>query len=201
MINVAELIAMQQDAIARWHRQGVDNPCSGFLAVVCHQCSLNYLLWHEEDAARDPAAADAQLARVKRTIDRLNQERNDYIEQMDAWIAQAVAANHVQTPPDAPLNTETPGSAIDRLAILALRIYHLQEQLERPDADAAHQEKVESRLSICRRQQADLGYATGQLLGDIMSGRKRHQIYRQLKMYNDPSLNPYLYRTTADEHR
>lgn len=200
MIYVAEVVAMQQDAIARWHRQGVDNPCSGFLAVACHQCSLNYLLWHEEDAARDPAAADSQLARVKRTIDRLNQERNNYIEQMDAWIAEAVAANRTQPLPEAPLNTETPGSAIDRLAILALRIYHLGEQLERPDADAEHLEKVELRLSICRRQQVDLEHATGQLLDDIFSGRKRHQIYRQLKMYNDPRFNPYLYRTGARQN-
>lgn len=197
MIHVDEIATMQQMAVARWHRHGLDNPFSGFLAIACHQCSLNYLLWHEEDAARNPAAQDGEIALVKRTIDQLNQQRNDYIEQMDMWIAGALAAEHVRTDPDAGHNTETPGSAIDRLAILALRIYHLDEQLHRSEVDTQHLQMVAAKLSICRLQHVDLSHAAGQLLDDIFCGRKRHQLYRQFKMYNDPSLNPYLYQTIA----
>ena len=190
-----EIVTMQQAAVARWHRQGMDNPFSGFLAIACHQCSLNYLLWHEEDAARSPTAEDGEIALIKRTIDQLNQQRNDYIEQMDLWIAETLIAEQVLPATEAPLNTETPGSAIDRLAILALRIYHLDEQLRRPEVDARHLEAVGARLSTCRLQRDDLVHAASQLVNDIFCGRKRHQVYRQFKMYNDPSLNPYLYRT------
>ncbi len=197
MIHVDQITKMQQMAIARWHRHGLDNPFSGFLAIACHQCSLNYLLWHEEDAARNPTASDEEIALIKRTIDQLNQQRNDYIELMDNWIAQALAAAHVQAAPDAQQNTETPGSAIDRLAILALRIYHLEEQLRRPGVDADHLQSVDAKLSTCRLQHRDLSRATGRLLADLFRGRKRHQLYRQFKMYNDPSLNPYLYQTVA----
>ncbi len=194
-LNLDEVVAMQQAAIVRWHRQEVDNPFSGFMAIACHQCSLNYLLWHEEDAARSPVAQDGEIALIKRTIDQLNQQRNDYIERMDLWIAQTLLAHHVTPADGATLNTETPGSAIDRLAILALRIYHLEEQLQRPEVDAQHVQEVENRLSICHLQRDDLFSAACQLVDDIFSGRKRHQVYRQLKMYNDPSLNPYLYKT------
>ena len=92
-----------------------------------------------------------------------------------------------------PLNTETPGSAIDRLSIMALRIYHLREQLERTDVDQQHQEKVENKLAVCLMQQADLSQSLQELLNDIFAGKKRHRTYRQNKMYNDPTLNPYLY--------
>ena len=197
MIHIDQITTMQQMAIARWHRHGLDNPFSGFLAIACHQCSLNYLLWHEEDAARNPAARDEEIALIKRTIDQLNQQRNDYIERMDMWIAEALSAGCVQTSPEASHNTETPGSAVDRLAILALRLYHLEEQLHRADVDVQHLDRVAAKLSICRQQRTDLALATGQLLDDIFSGRKRHQLYRQFKMYNDPSLNPYLYQTLA----
>jgi hypothetical protein len=194
-VNIEEILAMQQAAVARWHRQGLDNPFSGFLAIACHQCSLNYLLWHEEDAARSPSAQDSEIALIKRTIDQLNQQRNDYIERLDLWIAELLIAKQVPLAANATLSTETPGSAIDRLAILALRIFHLEEQLSRPEVDARHLNTVGSRLSICRLQRDDLFHAARELVDDIFCGRKRHQVYRQFKMYNDPSLNPYLYRT------
>jgi hypothetical protein len=200
MVHIDEVATMQHAAVARWHRHGLDNPFSGFLAVACHQCSLNYLLWHEEDAARSPTAEDGEVALIKRTIDQLNQQRNDYVEHMDLWIAEALAMDRVHTLAETAVNTETPGSAIDRLSILALRIYHLEEQLHRSEVDAQHLEAVGARLSICRLQHHDLLRAADQLLNDIFGGRKRHQIYRQFKMYNDPSLNPYLYRTVAWRH-
>lgn len=200
MIEIQDITAMQDAAVVRWHERGIDNPFTGFMAIACHQCSLNYLLWHEEDAARDPHAPDGEIALVKRTIDQLNQQRNNYIERMDLWIAEALAARKVTPAPDASLNTETPGSALDRLAILALRIFHLTEQLGRSEVDAHHLQAVEAKLSICRMQRADLTRAAQELVEDIAAGRKRHQLYRQFKMYNDPSLNPYLYQTIAWRH-
>ncbi len=195
LIDVNEIAAMQQAAVARWHLQGLDNPYVGFLGLACHQCSLNYLLWHEEDAARSPHADHNEIALVKRTIDQLNQQRNDHIELMDGWISAQLEERQVEAGTDVPLNTETPGSVIDRLAILALRIFHLDEQLGRDDVDVRHRRSVETKMAICLAQCADLVTSLYQLVRDISLGRKRHKIYRQMKMYNDPVLNPYLYRS------
>lgn len=193
MLRVEGIVAMQCAAVVRWHGQGIDNPYRGFLRLACHQCSLNFLLWHEEDRARCPHASDAQIACVKRSIDRLNQERNDWIERLDGWVARWLTHHRVRPADDARYATETPGSAIDRLAILALRIYHLEEQLRRTDTDADHRGSVRRKLSICRAQHKALRRALHELVADIAGGRTRHGIYRHLKMYNDPALNPYLY--------
>ncbi len=195
LLDVDEIMAMQQAAVVRWHQRGVDNPYDGLLRIACHQCSLNYLLWHEEDAARSPLADDAEIALVKRTIDQLNQQRNDYVELIDDWIATALQEVGID-PCDAPMNTETPGSVIDRLAILTLRIYHLQEHIQRQDVTAEHRESVRKKLVICLEQRADLASSLERLAQDLLLGRRRHKIYRQFKMYNDPTLNPYLYQTS-----
>jgi len=192
LIDVDAILNMHERCIERWHELSIDNPYAGFVHIACHQCALNYRLWHEEDIARSPRAADTQLAQVKRNIDKLNQQRNDQIERMDDWIAAAVARSGV-TALEAPLNTETPGSVIDRLAILALRIYHLQEQIDRDDVDATHRQSVQSKRQVCLEQRHDLATSLRELVDDIAGGRKRHKTYRQFKMYNDPSLNPYLY--------
>ena len=190
---------MQVDCVARWHHEPIDNPftkdgmVSSLLATVCQQHQFNYLLWHEEDIARSPDVPDAKIAEVKRNIDRFNQARNDWIEKIDDWITVDLEERSIQSAADAKLNTETPGSAMDRLSIMALRIYHLDEQLTRVDIDQQHREKVNMRLAICRLQQKDLAQSLKELLIDIYSKTKRHRTYRQMKMYNDPTLNPYLY--------
>jgi hypothetical protein len=130
---------------------------------------------------------------VKRAIDRLNQQRNDLIEQLDDFLVAELSAANVVPGPDARLNTETPGSVIDRLSILALRLFHMEEQAARRDAGPDHVAKVTARLAILREQRHDLASALGELLDDIFAGRKRLKVYRQFKMYNDPTLNPYLY--------
>jgi len=193
MVDVEAIVAMHAECVARWHREAIDNPHEGLLALVCAQHEQNFRLWHEEDKARSPVADDAEIAAVKRAIDRLNQRRNDLIEQIDDWIVGALSARGVAAPPDAPMNTATPGSAIDRLSILALRIYHMEEQVARTDADESHRAKAAARLEILRRQRRDLAAALGQLIDDLLAGRKRLEVYRQFKMYNDPALNPYLY--------
>lgn len=193
MIDVQEITRLQHEMVVRWHQQPVDNPYEGFLAEVCRQHSFNFLLWHEEDIARSPDVGDAKIAQVKRAIDRYNQLRNDAIEKLDDWITADLEAKHVQPVAGARLNSETPGSVIDRLSILALRMFHLQEQAERRDATPDHLESVRHKLAVCHVQHADLSQCLVELLADIYAGSRRHRTYRMFKMYNDPTLNPYLY--------
>jgi hypothetical protein len=197
MLDLRRVVALQEACIVRWHQQPPDNPCDGLLQVVCEQLQFNFLLWHEEDKARDPAAEDSEIARVKRSIDQINQQRNDAIERLDEWIAAELSRRGVAADLQAPLNTETLGSTIDRLGILALRIYHLREQLEREDATDEHRENVGRKLYVAIVQHDDLTRAAQALADDLLAGRKRHQTVRQLKMYNDPALNPYLQSTAV----
>jgi hypothetical protein len=198
--------------VARWHTQPVDHPYGDpqealanssdpspeqVLSIICQQHQFNYLLWHEEDIARSVDVSDSQIAQVKRNIDKYNQARNDWIEKVDDWITADLQRKQIQAAAEAKLNTETPGSSIDRLSIMSLRIYHLKEQLDRSDIDQAHIDKVSHRLAVCGLQFADLSNSLAELLADIYSGSKRHKTYRQMKMYNDPSLNPYLYNRQA----
>ena len=199
MYNVKAIVEMQVQCVARWHLEPIDNPflengsiCS-LMATTCKQHQFNYLLWHEEDIARSTDVTDAEIAQVKRNIDRYNQARNDWIEKVDDWITADLESKSIQSGSTAKLNTETPGSAMDRLSIMALRIFHLEEQLARTDVDQQHLDKVNMRLAICRLQQNDLATALEELLVDVFAGTKRHRTYRQMKMYNDATLNPYLY--------
>ena len=164
-----------------------------FLSVVCRQHQRNFQLWHEEDIARSQDVSDAELAAVKRRIDKLNQQRNDFIERLDDCLIQELRELDIVADSAARLNTETPGSVIDRLSILALRIHHMREQADRGDARAEHRQKAEDKLTVLYRQHADLSTSLQELLEDIFAGRKQIKIYRQMKMYNDASMNPYLY--------
>ena len=193
MINVQDLVALQTETVARWHNEPIDNTYSGLQQAVCTQHQFNFQLWHQEDIARSRNVTDEKIAEVKRAIDGFNQNRNDWIENVDDFISGLVDSSEVQIADGARLNTETPGSVIDRLSILSLRIYHMEEQLERDDVDQSHFDSVNQKIAICRLQQDELSNSLQELLDDIFAGRKRHRTYRQLKMYNDPSLNPYLY--------
>ena len=193
MIDVSAIRDLHQMTVARWHGQEVDNPYEGFLRLVCLQHQHNFRLWHQEDIARSPDVSNADLAAVKRTIDKLNQQRNDAIERLDDFLMMELSNQGVRPPADAPLNTETPGSAIDRLSILALRLYHMEEQARRSDVGEDHIIKVNARLEILYEQHRDLCQSLAELLDDVFAGRKQLKVYRQFKMYNDPTMNPYLY--------
>ncbi|MEE3372856.1 MAG: DUF4254 domain-containing protein [Planctomycetota bacterium] len=195
MLDVKAITALHRECVVRWHDEPIDLNTSGVMSIIKTQFSFNFRLWHEEDIARSPDAADERIAQVKRNIDQLNQQRNDWIEKIDDWITETLDAQGIVMPADARLNSETPGSVIDRLSILALRIYHLQEQTERDDVAPEHIATVTQKLAICHHQQQDLANSLQELLEDIFAGRKRHQTYRQFKMYNDPNLNPYLYQS------
>jgi len=190
------IVRLQQETVERWHEQEIHNPYAGFMQLVCQQHEHNFRLWHEEDIARSPTVSDTEIAQVKRNIDKLNQQRNDMIEQLDDAITARLHAAGVQPPADAPINSETAGSTIDRLSIMSLRLYHYEEQLHRADADAEHKAKVAQRIEICRLQHSDLTNALAILLDDLFAARKLHKTYRQFKMYNDASLNPAIYQAT-----
>lgn len=195
MFDVQAITQLQHEMVSRWHEQDVDNPYDGFEAIVCKQHSFNFLLWHEEDIARSPDVGDQRIAQVKRAIDGYNQNRNDWIEKVDDWISERLESSPISAATDLPLNTETPGSAVDRLSIMSLRLYHLREQLDRKDVDAKHLESVQHKIAVCLMQHDDLSNSLQELVNDIAEGKKRHRTYRQFKMYNDPALNPYLYKT------
>lgn len=192
---VEQVTNLQREAVVRWHSSPPDNRYDGLLATICQQHQFNYLLWHEEDIARSPDVSDGRIAAVKRSIDRYNQQRNDWIEKIDEALIELLAAEDILPRTGARLNTETPGSAIDRLSVMALRMYHFEEQLARPDADHSHRASVGQRLERCQAQHRDLSQSLAELLDDIWAGRKLLKVYRQMKMYNDPTLNPYLYRS------
>ena len=189
-----QITTLQIDRVDRWHRDEIDceSTSDDLLRLICQQHASNFRLWHQEDLARAPAATDTEIAKVKRTIDRLNQQRNDQIELVDDAIAVVLRDAGVTLRSDAKLNTETAGSAIDRLSIMALRLFHYREQIDR-DAGTSHTQTVQQRLAMCNQQHADLSDALQELLDDLVAGRKQHRTYRQMKMYNDPSLNPAIY--------
>jgi hypothetical protein len=158
------------------------------LAVAQHRA--NFDLWHEEDKARDPGASDAEITSVKHAIDRLNQQRNDLVEKMDGMLLTEAGEQNAA----APLNSETPGLIIDRLSILALRIFHTREEAQRESATEAHRQKNAARLAVLEEQRSDLAGCLDALWAEVQARTRRFKLYRQMKMYNDPELNPVLYR-------
>lgn len=193
--NAFVIVRIQDQATEAWHHPlGVpelsDDPS---LARVIAQHRANFDLWHEEDKARDPQASDREIAEVKRTIDRLNQLRNDLVEKIDADLLSSLG-EAMRFFPNAPLHSETPGMMIDRLSILALKIFHTREESSRQDASDSHRQRNRERLGILLEQQGDLADALDTFLKDLVGGRRRFKLYRQMKMYNDPELNPAVYK-------
>lgn len=156
------------------------------------KCWIDTVQWHYEDIIRDPHIDPIEALALKRRIDRSNQDRTDLVEEIDSYFRQFYS--DVVPDPGARLNTESPAWAVDRLSILALKIYHMQEQVDRKDADAEHIARCKAKLDVLLEQQKDLSLAIDQLLEDISAGRKYMKVYRQMKMYNDPTTNPILYK-------
>ncbi|WP_276909525.1 DUF4254 domain-containing protein [Hallella colorans] len=156
------------------------------------KCWIDTVQWHLEDIIRDPHIDPGEALSLKRRIDRSNQDRTDLVEQIDSYFRQKYS--DINPTPQARLNTESPAWAIDRLSILALKIYHMREQVEREDATDEHRQKCSAKLNVLLEQQVDLSLAIDQLLEDIEAGKIYMKVYRQMKMYNDPSTNPILYK-------
>jgi hypothetical protein len=196
-LAVATIDALLTHLVAHWHDFEVEHSEEGLRGRICDLHRFNFLLWHEEDIARSPHVTDGRIAQVKRAIDRYNQARNDAIEKVDDCLIAQLVARGIVAGPDAPAATETPGAAIDRLSILELRRYHMREQAERRDATEEHRAKAAGRLEILDLQREHLIAALDRLLGEIFAGERPLRVFRQMKMYNDPSLNPYLYTAKA----
>ena len=156
------------------------------------KCWIDTVQWHYEDIIRDPHIDPTEALSLKRRIDHSNQDRTDLVEDIDSYFRQYYS--NVTPLPDARLNTESPAWAIDRLSILALKIYHMQEQAKRSDASPEHIKKCQAKLDVLIEQQKDLSTAIDQLLDNIAQGRIYMKVYRQMKMYNDPTTNPVLYK-------
>lgn len=161
-------------------------------AVMAAKNWIDAVQWHLEDIIRDPAIDPVEALALKRRIDRSNQDRTDMVEEIDTYYRELFA--DVQPQPGATINTESPAWAIDRLSILALKIYHMAAEVARTDASAEHKAKCEAKLNILLQQRDDLTAAIDTLLDDIAAGRKYMKVYRQMKMYNDPATNPVLYK-------
>lgn len=177
-----------------WHDEPEDYEPSGtdLNPLALELCRKNYLLWHEEDKARRTDVDDGVIASVKRKIDLLNQQRNDLIERLDEQIAAWLERKAVTTLAE-DFNSETPGSIVDRISILSLKIYHMHEDTLRSDIKPEHRERSIQRLSTLKVQRSDLHSALEKLFADYLAGKKKMKLYRQFKMYNDPTLNPELY--------
>jgi hypothetical protein len=198
MLAADEIARLHDQLTARWHTDArIDAPAGNdWLDRVARQHRANFDLWHIEDEARTPGATDTDLAGVKRRIDSTNQLRNDLAEDLDRvlldWLSRRQLPN-----PDAALHSESPGLIIDRLSILSLKIYHTREETERREAPPGHTERTRDRLAILHEQRADLAHCLDALWRDTLAGHRRFKLYRQLKMYNDPTLNPAIYRKSG----
>ncbi len=206
MVSATEIAALQDRLTREWHERpdapATGSPAAGaetdfeWLRLVARQHRANFDLWHIEDAARTAGASDAEIGQVKRRVDVTNQLRNDLVEELDrammAWMEAQGLPN-----PAAPLHSESPGMMIDRLSILALKIYHTREEAERKDAPPGHAERNRERLAILQEQRDELAGCLDTLWQETAKGTRRFKLYRQLKMYNDPTLNPAIYGKSA----
>lgn len=186
--NTIKLYHLTDDADAQ-----VNNPYQeGTIeAELFTKCWIDTVQWHLEDIIRDPDIDPVAALALKRRIDHSNQDRTDLVEKIDSYFRTIYA--DVEVCDDATINTESPAWAVDRLSILALKIYHMREQVERSDVSPDHVELCKLKLDVLNEQRMDLTIAIDQLLDDIAAGRKYMKVYRQMKMYNDPATNPVLY--------
>ncbi len=199
MNNTAQLANKVFDrSVADYHKtDNVDTPCNnpyekGSLEAIFYDKNwVDAVQWHLEDIIRDPEIDLQDALNLKRRIDRSNQVRTDMVEDVDSWFRDLY--KNVTPDSDATINTESPAWALDRLSILALKIWHMREQAERTDVDESHLANSRAKLTVLLEQRDDLTTAIDTLLDDIAAGRKYMKVYRQMKLYNDPSTNPVLY--------
>lgn len=172
----------------------INNPFeSGTIESLLYlKCWIDTVQWHLEDIIRDPNIDPAEALLIKRRIDKSNQDRTDLVERIDSYFLEQYQDIQPQT--DAKINTESPAWAIDRLSILNVKIYHMQKEVERTDVDATQHKKVADKLNVLLEQKDDLTTSITQLLDDYASGLRIMKVYKQMKMYNDPNLNPVLYQ-------
>jgi hypothetical protein len=201
-MNTAHAFKIFEESISQYHiLDSVDQPFEN----PYESKSLNHLLyrknwidtvqWHYEDLIREPGIDPVSALELKRKIDASNQERTDMVEYIDSYFLKEFSS--VENLDDATINTESPAWAIDRLSILALKIYHMKEEARRPSASEEHRATCAKKLAILMEQKTDLSTAIDQLITDMKAGKKYMKVYKQMKMYNDESLNPVLYQNKS----
>lgn len=153
---------------------------------------IDTVQWHLEDIIRSPAIRPDELVAVKRRIDQSNQDRTDTVERIDSWFSDLFRA--ITPKSGARMNSETPAWLLDRMSILQLKLYHFREQVEREDVSEDHRQKARQKLDVLLEQERDLAQCFDELIEDIQNGNRYMKVYRQMKMYNDPTLNPVLYK-------
>ena len=198
MLTADDCYATFSQSISDYHkRDNVDatfvNPFTpgSFQALLYLKNWIDTVQWHLEDIIRDPKIDPLEGITIKRRIDKSNQDRTDTVEKMDDYFLDQF--KNVRPLPGARMNSETPAWLLDRMSILMLKIYHMQEQVDRSDASEEHRRKVLIKLSVLNEQKIDMRSAYDELIEDIQTGKRKFKVYRQMKMYNDSSLNPILY--------
>ena len=197
--TVADVVPLYRCLTEVWAQQPaapLSIPAQGLVwAHRLHLC--NFRLWHVEDGVRRPGASERFIAQSKRTIDTVNQQRHEQIEQLDTWLFTSLYAHNFRRPADTELHSETPGNLLDRLSILTLKVYYMGREAERQDATVVHRQTCRQHLAVLQKQRDDIYGCLCRLCLDLWSGRKTFKIYHQFKMYNDPDLNPEIYRHRA----
>lgn len=201
-----EIVGICDKTLGLWHKNGkkmeqssldealllLNFKKTGPGKLVNDSIVINCFLWHLEDRARAKSFSDSVIANIKRAIDLTNQRRNNKMEEIDAALLKILAEKNLKPKKNAGLNSETPGSIADRLAIISLKIYHMREQSRRRDAKKEHREKCKARLAVLLEQRRDLSGSLDALLKELLKGRKKLKMYFQFKMYNDPATNPFM---------
>jgi hypothetical protein len=202
MISADECYQIFQQSIEDYHKQDhvdavIKNPfdTTEFTHLLYLKNWIDTVQWHLEDVIRKTDIDPAEALQIKRRIDKSNQDRTDTVERIDDVIAEKF--KDVIPLKGARINSETPAWLLDRMSILMLKIYHMQEQTVRKDASADHIAKCEAKLLVLLEQKADMRNAFNELIEDIQSGNRKFKVYRQMKMYNDTALNPMLYGAKA----
>lgn len=204
LINSKELFKIYNKVLSLWHKNEkkiktldhilnfLNQEKTQLNRLISDIVIINCFLWHEEDKARAKRFSDSMIAGIKRTIDVTNQRRANKSEEIDKYILDRLTKFNIKISERTPLNSETPGSIIDRLSILALKIYHMAEHTRRRDCSKEHIEKCKSKLNVLLEQKKDLLTCFDKLIKDLLKGKKRLKMYYQFKMYNDPSTNPWM---------
>jgi hypothetical protein len=192
MIDVQKVLSLQKSEITEWHLELKNTQEELPWKFVEENNQYNFQLWHEEDIARIRDIDPLRIVEAKRNIDQYNQARNNAMEKIDEWILNYLDLNGVLTAEK--LHSETPGMMIDRLSIMQLKRYHMEEETLRPDASEEHKSKCLGRVNVLDEQIADLSNCLTDILEQLANGALKFKVYRQFKMYNDPSLNPQLYK-------
>jgi len=189
-LNLQAIDTLQREKTAEWHKGPYGVSQNGFLELVEGNHYCNFELWHEEDRARRDDKGYRFVYQAKRNIDGWNQKRNDLIEKIDRWLVEYLR----DIPNGVPMNSETPGMIIDRLSILTLKSFHMKEEAQRGSAHRSQRDSCMKKLGVIKQQHADLFEALKLLMADAFKGKRGFRVYSQFKMYNDPALNPELYK-------